>query len=129
LNRIAVRALIRGIIRAVLKRAAKATVTLMPKKPPRDWAWKRLLEAASPKQRTLNYRRPDYMTNAHGQTVRYHAPHPVTPATERFMALVRIVPNADDLDCWQWHGGDTFRVDEQTVTTPQRFIWREATCP
>jgi hypothetical protein len=43
------------------------------------------------------------------------------------MAFVEIIPGADDLDCWQWLGGDTFRVDEQTVTTSARFIWRKTT--
>lgn len=47
----------------------------MPKKPSRDWAWKRLREAAGEK-RPPNYRKPDYMLNAHGQTVRFHVPHP-----------------------------------------------------
>ena len=100
----------------------------MPKKPPRDWAWKRLTESASEK-RPMSYRKPDFMLNAQGQTVRFHVPHPIVPAVERFMALVRSVACADDAeeDCWQWIGGDTFRVDDLTVTTPQRFIYQEAT--
>jgi hypothetical protein len=115
-------------MRAVLKRTANTLVTLMPKKPPRDWTWKRLTEPAG-KKRPLNYRKPDFMLNAHGQTVRFHAPHPIVPAIERFMAFVRSVACADDAedDCWQWIGGDTFRIDELTVTTPQRFIYQEAT--
>jgi hypothetical protein len=73
----------------------------------------------------MSYRKPDFMLNAKGQTVRFHVPHPIVPAVERFMALVRSVACADDAedDCWQWIGGDTFRVDDLTVTTPQRFIY------
>jgi len=96
-------------------------------KPKRDWAWKRLTEAAGEKQRPPNYRRPDYMKNAQGRTVRFHVPYAIVPAIERFMAFVEIIPGVDDLDCWQWLGGDTFRVDEKTVTTLARFIWRETT--
>jgi hypothetical protein len=96
-------------------------------KPKRDWAWKRFTEAAGEKKRSTNYRRPDYMINAQGRTVRFHVTHAIVPAIERFMAFVEIVSGADDLDCWQWLGSDTFRVDEETVTTPARFIWRETT--
>jgi hypothetical protein len=93
----------------------------------RDWAWKRLKDTAGEKDRPANYRRPDYMINAQGRTVRFHVPHAIVPAAERFMAFVEIVPGTDDLDCWQWFGGDTFRVDDKIVTTPARFIWRETT--
>ena len=69
------------------------------------------------------------MLNAQSQTVWFHAPHPITPAIERFMALVRSAAsaNAADGDCWQWIGADTFRVDDLIVTTPERFIYQEAT--
>src|SRR5262245_47477081 len=95
-------------------------------KPKRDWAWKRLLGSAAPQQRTLNYRRPDFMTNAQGMTVRFHVPYPITPAAERFMGHVRKI-EIEGEECWQWSGGDTFRVDEVKVTTPARFIYQEAT--
>jgi len=88
----------------------------------RDWAWRRLLENAPAKERVLNYRRPDFMQNKDGQTVRYHAPHPTTPALERFTALTRRVFNGGD-PCVVFRGGDTFRVDDDTVTTPARFYW------
>jgi hypothetical protein len=74
----------------------------------------------------LNYRRPDFMTNAQGLTVRFHVPYPITPAAERFMEHVRKI-EIDDDECWQWTGGETFRVDEVKVTTPARFIYQEAT--
>jgi hypothetical protein len=93
-------------------------------KPKRDWAWRRLLENAPAKERTLNYRRPDFMTNKHGATVRYHAPHPTTPALDRFFKLTKRV-KVDGEECVVWIGGDTFRVDDDTVTTPARFYWEE----
>jgi hypothetical protein len=88
----------------------------------RDWAWRRLLENAPAKERVLNYRRPDFMTNKQGQTVRYHAPHPTTPALDRFFKLTKRV-KVDGEECIVWTGGDTFRVDDDTITTPARFYW------
>jgi hypothetical protein len=98
----------------------------MPRTSPYNWAWKRLLGAATPNQRRLNYRRPDFMQNAQGMTVRFHAPHPITPAAGRFMEKVRKI-EIDGEECWRWTGGETFRVDDDTVTTPARFIYQEAT--
>lgn len=94
-------------------------------KPKYSWMWKRLAEgaAASPKpKRPTNYRRPDVMTNAQGQTVRNHVAHPTTPALERFVALTERVLVNDEY-CVIWQGGDTFRVDDDTITTPARFYW------
>lgn len=91
-------------------------------KPKRNWAWRRLLESAPPRQRATNYRRPDYMTNAQGKTVRYHAPHPKKAAMRRFFAKTQHVRVGDD-HCLVWTGGTTFRVDDETVTTPARFYW------
>jgi len=92
----------------------------MPTKLARDWAWRRLLSvpADSSKPKPLNYRRPDFMQNKHGETVRFHAPHPVKAAIDRFFKLTKRVEN-----CVVWQGGDTFRVDDDTVTTPARFYW------
>lgn len=42
------------------------------------------------------------------------------------MEMVRKIEIADD-ECWQWIGGETFRVDEVKITTPARFIYQEAT--
>ena len=95
----------------------------MPKRK-RDWTWRRLLgvpaDGGAPKP--LNYRRPDFMTNKHGETVRFHAPHPVKAALDRFFKMTKRV-NVDGEDCIVWTGGDTFRVDDDTVTTPARFYW------
>src|SRR5262245_39170123 len=90
----------------------------------RDWTWRRLLgtPADGSKPAPLNYRRPDFMTNAQGKTVRFHAPHPTKPALDRFMAMTERVRVNGDV-CIVWRGGDTFRVDDDTVTTPARFYW------
>lgn len=91
----------------------------------RDWAWRRLAEGppGTPRQpRPANYQRPDFMTNKQGQTVRYHVPHPTKPAMDRFFAHTKTVHINDDY-CIVWRGGDTFRVDDDTVTTPARFYW------
>lgn len=95
----------------------------MPYVAKRDWAWKRLLEAAPEKEQKLNFRRPDFMTNKHGQTVRYHAPHPTKVPMRRFFAMCKHVENRKGDPCLVWQGGDTFRVDDDTVTTPARFYW------
>src|SRR5688572_14450876 len=89
-----------------------------------DWMWRRLTEGATGEKvrRTMNYRRPDLMTNADGLTVRSHSPHPIKPALDRFMARTKRVRIGADV-CIVWDGGDTFRVDDDTVTTPARFYW------
>jgi hypothetical protein len=94
-------------------------------KPKRDWAWKRLTQAAGEKKRPLNYRKPDYMINGDGRTVRFHVPHPITPAIERLLTMIRKV-EIDGDECWVVEG-KTFRVDEEMVTTPARFMYQEAT--
>lgn len=89
-----------------------------------NWAWRRLAEAGEAgTPRPTNYRRPDFMVNAQGRTVRHHVPHPTTPALDRFFALTKQVENYKDDICIVWTGGDTFRVDDDTVTTPARFYW------
>lgn len=87
----------------------------------REWTWRQLAEAGGVHQ-PANRRRPDYQTNAQGRMVRAHAPHPVTPALDRFMVMTRRVFTGDGY-CVVWRGGATFRVDEKTVTTPARFYW------
>jgi len=94
-------------------------------KPKRDWAWRRLLGASGEggKVKPLNYRRPDFMENKQGRTVRFHCPHPTKAAEDRFFALTKQVENYEGNPCVVWTGGDTFRVDDDTVTTPARFYW------
>lgn len=87
--------------------------------------WRRLEEgeaAAVKRRRPINYRRPDFMTNAQGQMVRQHAPHPIKSAIERFIAMTERVLIGDDY-CVVWQGGETFRVDDDTITTPARFYY------
>jgi hypothetical protein len=90
-----------------------------------DWMWRRLAEGppgAGKPQRPTNYRRPDLMENARGQLVRQHAPHPVTPAIDRFVAMTERRVVGDDT-CVIWKGGDKFRVDECTLASPARVYW------
>src|SRR5262245_61627973 len=86
-----------------------------------NWMWRRLTESAPTQQR----RRPrpvELRGDPTLRTVREHAPHQTTPAIDRFVALTerRLV---DDEYCVIWKGGETFRVDDFTVTTPARFYW------
>jgi hypothetical protein len=87
----------------------------------RDWTWRRLAE-----QGALQQRRPARPVELRGdpalRTVRQHVPHPVTPALERFVAMTERVLVADEY-CIVWKGGETFRVDDDTITTPARFYW------
>jgi hypothetical protein len=88
-----------------------------------DWTWRRLEGTTGEKvKRPTNYRKPDYMINAQDQTVRQHFPHPIKPAIERFVELTERRVVGDDT-CIVWLGGETFRVDDFTVTTPARFYW------
>ena len=90
----------------------------------RDWAWRRLAESGAGQPRAANWRKPDLMLNKRNQIVRQHVPHPTTPALDRFFKLAKRVRIGDDV-CIVWQGGDTFRVDDDTVTTPARFYWEE----
>lgn len=85
--------------------------------------WRRLEEGEARKPRPTNYRRPDFMLNKQGRIVRQHCPHPTTPADDRFFMMIEYVSLGDDDPCVVWEGGDTFRVDEKTITTPARFYW------
>lgn len=96
-----------------------------------NWMWRRLEEreaSAQRRARVTNWRRPDFMTNAHGQTVRAHVPHPTTPAVERFLAMTERRLVGDDY-CIVWKGGDTFKVDAEAniVAVPARFYWEMVT--
>jgi hypothetical protein len=87
----------------------------------RDWMWRRLTEQGAAQQR-----RPARPVELRGdptlRSVRQHVPHPTTSPLERFVAMTRRVLVGDDY-CVVWLGGDTFRVDDYTVTTPARFYW------
>lgn len=90
----------------------------------RDWAWRRLAEGEGKQYRPPNYRKPDFQINKQGKTVRQHCPHPTTPALDRFFKLTKRVRIGDDV-CIVWQGGETFRVNDDVVTTPARFYWEE----
>lgn len=90
----------------------------------RDWAWRRLAESGSAQQQPA--RRPDFIQNKEGRTVRQHVLHATKPAVDRFFAMLEKVRINGDI-CLVWRGGDTFRVDEKTVTTPARFYFESRT--
>lgn len=88
----------------------------------KDWTWKTLLRKSS--ARLSGPEHPDTVLNRAGERVRYHAPHPITAAIDRFRRKIRLAPREDDLgECWLWQGGDTFRVSVDLVTTPRRYIY------
>ena len=97
----------------------------MPWLPIKRWMWRELLTVQG-KPVTVNYRRPDTMLNEQGVVVRYHVPHPTTPALERFAAMTDRILIDDDY-CVVWRGGRTFRVDDETTTTPARFYYQAMT--
>jgi hypothetical protein len=92
------------------------------RKPPRDWMWKRLAETASPRA-FPTWRRPDYLINRFGEQVRFHCEYPRSEAIDRFMAMTRRVLTEEDY-CIVFTGGKRFRVDDDLVTTPARFIYQ-----
>jgi hypothetical protein len=63
------------------------------------------------------------MINKQGWAVRCHKAHPRTVAAERFAAMTEEVDCGHDLPCIVFTGGDTFRIDDDIVTTPRRFIY------
>src|SRR5262245_39105432 len=89
---------------------------------PKRWMWKQLADASG-EQPYMAYRKPEYMYNRFGQIVKCHSDYPRTDAVQRFIRLTERVLIGDDY-CIVWRGGDTFRVDDDTVTTPARFFWR-----
>jgi hypothetical protein len=58
-----------------------------------------------------------------GWIVRQHIHHPTTPPLDRFMALIRKA-EVDEDECWIFNA-DTFRVREDLITTPERFIYEQ----
>lgn len=72
------------------------------------------------------YRKPDYIQNRFGQTVKAHVDYPRTDAAERFRKKTERVLIGDDY-CVVWRGGETFRIDDDKVTTPARYYY-EAIC-
>jgi hypothetical protein len=57
-----------------------------------------------------------------GWVARRHIPHPTTPL-DRFMALIRKVEIAED-ECWIFDA-DTFRVSDDLIMAPARFIYEQ----
>jgi hypothetical protein len=58
-----------------------------------------------------------------GWVARRHIPHPTIPPLARFMALIRKIDVGED-ECWIFDA-DTFRVSDDLITTPVRFIYEQ----
>jgi hypothetical protein len=87
-----------------------------------NWAWRRLAEAGEAIRHEREHRPIEYRGDPTKRTVREHCPYPITPALERFAAMTERVLVGDDT-CIIWRGGETFRVDDFTITTPARFYY------
>lgn len=74
----------------------------------------------------MEYRQAEFIANKQGMIVRPQKLKDRRPAITRFLEMTERVKNGDDY-CLVWRGGDTFRVDDDTVTTPARFIYQEIT--
>lgn len=87
----------------------------------RDWMWRRLAEQGDQARQQQRRRRVvELRGDPTKRTVRDHAQHPTAPAIDRFLALTERRLVGDDT-CVIWKGGETFRVDDDIVTTPARF--------
>jgi hypothetical protein len=86
-----------------------------------NWMWRRLADQGAA-QRKRQARPVKLRGDPTLRTVRDHAPHPTTPALERFIAMTERVLAGDDT-CIVWKGGDKFRVDDFTLASPARFYW------
>jgi hypothetical protein len=85
--------------------------------------WRRLAENADTVQRQRHQARPvELRGDPSLRGVREHCAYHTTPALERFIALTERVLIEDEY-CIVWKGGDTFRVDDETVVRPARFYW------
>jgi hypothetical protein len=87
-----------------------------------DWMWRRLAEQGESQRQQRRPRRIELRGDPTKRTVRDHVPHPITPAIERFIAMTERRVVGDDT-CVIWKGGETFRVDDEAITTPARFYW------
>ena len=59
--------------------------------------------------------------------VRAQTPRHRTDAAARFLSLTEQRDAGEDLPCIVFTGGDTFRVDDFTITTPMRFAYEMVT--
>lgn len=60
---------------------------------------------------------------ANGWIVRRRIPHHTIPPLDRFLALIRKVEVGED-ECWVFDA-NTFRVSDDLITTPARFIYEQ----
>lgn len=86
----------------------------------RNWAWKRMGGGSSAR---LEESRPDRLFKPDGRSVRYHVPHPTTAAIDRFKKMISIEDRGDDCgECHIFQGSNRFRVSDDRVISPQRFV-------
>ncbi len=64
------------------------------------------------------YRRPDYIKNARGQTVKWTKPKARRPAVERFFDRLDYVG-----ECWVYRGCEQFWINDYVVLSPWRFSY------
>ena len=92
----------------------------MPKKPARDWCWKRLAaNSVEPSYATKGYRKPEYKINARGMTVKETKDKDRRPAVERFFEHIEYVGK-----CWIYkQGEDQIWVNEKVIISPWKFSY------
>jgi hypothetical protein len=64
----------------------------------------------------------EFTTNNQGWVVKVTNPQPITEAAERFLRFVEERECGQGTPCRVWTGSPRFRVDDETVTTPRRFL-------
>jgi hypothetical protein len=67
-----------------------------------------------------------FTRNKAGFRVKRTAPKPTTEARERFLRHVESRDCGQDTPCRIWTGSVRFRVSDDWVTTPRRFLLAEA---
>jgi hypothetical protein len=63
-----------------------------------------------------------FKTNTAGHRVKITAPKPTTEATERFLRHVVTHDGQMPTPCRVWVGSARFRVSDELVMTPRRFV-------
>lgn len=101
-----------------------STEQLKSKRPARDWMWRRLEERECHRRPYRTWQPPEYIIGKCGFLVKRHAEYPVTPALDRFLERIATIgAEHDGTLCRVWNGGPKFRITEEYIATPQRFIY------
>lgn len=64
----------------------------------------------------------EFTTNRQGFTVKVTAAKPTTEATERFLRHIETRDGELPTPCRVWRGSARFRVSDELVMTPRRFV-------